>query len=541
MMLNLINKSLLLFFGLFISLTLFGQPIERTVGNIPIISEVRSSLESAVGYSFQDNGQWISAQNRIPYKVAAYNESNKIYYKLGSDNFEMLQISDVMVRNELYVVFTIQYKTGWYEFPILMEMWHWQNALNYFVFKASKLKEIMPNKVDWDRPYILNMDALCSGILIDYDEKTLNSTIGYNIQKTIDNGTFSAHNLLIAVWPVEAKGQQLTRFRLIQVMNKKKFYTPYLEEKNRDRLFASSYYETDYAAFRAFIRYDEVNPTYAITDPRTGEDWFRQGVYHYRAGDYAQAISDFTEAAKHCPFDRFFMTYAYRANAREMMGDFSGAMKDYDKAISLKPAEKEYYSAWLTTIYNRGVAKFNIKDLIGACQDWNTAAQMGLQDVSMSESIKANCQNYTFTGPSILPSTVEISTATPNTNDYRRLYFEGMWKYQNGGYTEAITNLDRALELKPDLTIIPSIYSYRGASKLKLSDYIGAISDFDYCLAYMGSGKADSSILKTVYYNRGLANFFLGNQTEACNDFRKAINTGLLDQESLNFIEQICR
>jgi len=47
--------------------------------------------------------------------------------------------------------------------------------------------------------------------------------------------------------------------------------------------------------------------------------------------------------------------------------------------------------------------------------------------------------------------------------------------------------------------------------------------------------------LKTVYYNRGLANFFLGNQTEACNDFRKAINTGLLDQESLNFIEQICR
>ncbi len=534
------KKILILFAGLFSSIILLGQPIERTVGNLPIISEVKASLELATGYSFQDNGEWISAQNRIPYKVADYNKSKKIFYKLGSDNFELLELRDVMVRNELYVVFTIQYKTGWYEFPILMELWHWQDGLNYFVFKASKLKEVMPNKVEWDVPYILNMDALCSGILIDYDEKTLNSTIAYNIQKTLDNGTFSSHNLLIAIWPVEAKGQQLTRFRLIQVMNKKKFYTPYLEEKNRDRLFASSYYEALYPEFRAFIRYDEVNPS-LTADPKTGEDWFKQGVYHYRAADYTQCIYDMTMAAKYCPFDRFFMTYAYRANAREMMGDFSGAMVDYDKAISLKPAEKEYYSAWLTTIYNRGVAKFNIKDMAGACQDWHTAAQMGLQDVAMDNSIKANCQNFTFTGPSLLPTSTEIATATPNTNDYRRLYFEGMWKYQNGSYQESVNNLNRALELKPDITIIPSIYSYRGASKLKLSDYLGAISDFDYCLAYMGSGRSDSSILKTVYYNRGLANFFLGNQTEACNDFRKAIQTGLLDQESLNFIEQICR
>lgn len=537
----LMKHILLLVAGLFSVFILRGQPVERTVGNLPIISEVKSSFELATGYALQDNGEWISAQNRIPYKVADFNQSNKIFYKLGSDNFELLEIRDVMVRNELYIVFTIQYKTGWYEFPILMELWHWQEGLNYFVFKASKLKEVMPNKVDWDKPYILNMDALCSGILIDYDMNTLNSTIAYNIQKTLDKGSICPHNLLIAVWPVEAKGMQLTRFRLIQVMNKKKFYTPYLEEKNRSRLFRSSYYEADYATFRAFIRYDEINPTLATTDPKTGEDWFKRGVYHYRAGDFAQAISDLTEAAKYCPFDRFFMTYAYRANAREQMGDYSGAMKDYDKAISLKPAEKEYYSAWLTTIYNRGVAKFNIKDMSGACQDWNTAAQMGLHDASMDENIKANCKNFTFTGPANLPTAVEVASVTPNTSDYRRLYFEGMWKYQNGNYTESVQNLDRALDLKPDLTIIPSIYSYRGASKLKLSDYRGAISDFDYCLAYMGSGKADSSILKTVYYNRGLANFFLGNQTEACNDFGKAIRTGLLDQESLNFIEQICK
>ena len=64
------KKILILFAGLFSSIILLGQPIERTVGNLPIISEVKASLELATGYSFQDNGEWISAQNRIPYKVA---------------------------------------------------------------------------------------------------------------------------------------------------------------------------------------------------------------------------------------------------------------------------------------------------------------------------------------------------------------------------------------------------------------------------------------------------------------------------------------
>ncbi|NQV02985.1 MAG: hypothetical protein HQ542_10085, partial [Bacteroidia bacterium] len=121
------KKTLILFAGLFSSIILLGQPVERTIGNLPIIGEVKSSLELATGYALQDIGLWISAQNRIPYKLAEFNESSKTYYKLGNDNFEMLEIREVMVRNELYVVYTIQYKTGWYEFPILMELWHWQN------------------------------------------------------------------------------------------------------------------------------------------------------------------------------------------------------------------------------------------------------------------------------------------------------------------------------------------------------------------------------------------------------------------------------
>jgi len=340
------KKIVVLCICLIAPLILLSQPVERTVKNLPIISGVRSQLEYATGYTFLDNGHWVSAENRLPYKKAEYNKSRKIYYKLGKDNFELLQIRDVMVDDVPYVVFTIEYKTGWYEFPILMQLWHWQYGLNFFVFKAEKLKEVMPNDVKWDEPYIINMDAISSGIMIDYDKKTLNSTIAYDIQRTRDLKTICPHNLLIAVWNVEDKGMKLTRFRLIQVMNKKKFYTPYLEEKNRDLLFRSTYYEADYPTFRAFIRYDEVNPNLSGT-PITPED----------------------------------------------------------------------YSAWLTTIYNRGVAKYNTNDVLGACQDWNTAAEMGLEDSSMDANILANCKNFAFTEPSFRPTTTDISTVLPNTAD----------------------------------------------------------------------------------------------------------------------------
>jgi len=64
------KKYLALMTGLVLINSLAAQPVERTVANLPIISDVRSSLEYATGYAFQDNGIWLSAQNRIPFREA---------------------------------------------------------------------------------------------------------------------------------------------------------------------------------------------------------------------------------------------------------------------------------------------------------------------------------------------------------------------------------------------------------------------------------------------------------------------------------------
>lgn len=527
---------------------LSAKEVERSMSNLPIVSEARSMLLEAQGWALQDDGEWVSSKNRIPYKLVSYNESRKAFYKLGKENFTSLEIRDVVVGSELYVIFIIRFKTGWYEFPILMDGWHSQMALSYFVFKASKLKDVIPDKFEYNTPYIVNTEVLCDGTLVDYDKNTINSTIAYNIQKTLNNKTIASHNLLIAFLPLESGGLRIARFRMIQSMNRKKFYTPYLQKDNRDKLFRSSYYEAPFDQFQAFIRYQggAAVQTYAGI-PSTPEDFFKRGVSNYGIGNYSQSISDLTEASKSSPYNNFFLTYAYRANSREKMGDNFGALQDYDHAISLKPADQNYTSAWLTTLYNRGVAKFNNKNTEGACQDWQTAISMGFRDPATDDAIKENCKNYRFsqsqliinTAPSSVPAAASISGPEMQT-DYYKVYWDGVWKYQNGNYNEAVRYFNRALELQPQTNVL-AVYSYRGNCKLKLSDYTGALTDFDYAIAYSNSQPTDNSLMKNLWYNRGLTNFFLGNKVISCSDFQKSIAAGMSDAESINFIRQVCK
>jgi tetratricopeptide (TPR) repeat protein len=520
--------------------------LSRTMNDLPMISETRAVLDFATGWALQDNGEWISRQNLIPWKDPELNKLPKPSYKLGKENFTYLEVRDVMINNDSYVIFIIRFKTGWYEFPILMETWHKQTGITYFVFKQSKFQGIIPEKMEFNKPCIQNLEVLCSGTLIDFDEKYLNSTIAYNIHQTLTLKTISSHNLLFAFLPVQSGGQATARFRLIQVMNKEKFYIPYLEIRNRDKLFKSSYYEADFNDLRTLINYNggAVIQSFAGV-PKNAEEYYKRGLSNYSSGNYLQAISDLTEAAKSPPYSGFFLTYAYRANARQKLGDNATAMMDFDKAISLKPAEPNYLSAWLTVIYNRGVARFNNKDRDGACADWNTAVQFGFKDVVMDQAIKEHCKNYHYTGPSVAVSTTVLNSSPDAVNpetmtDYYKVYWEGVWKYEHGSFTDALRYFNRAIELRPQGNGF-MIYYYRGSSKLKISDYSGSVIDLDMALAYNANNQGDAAILKTVYYNRGLANYFLGNYTLACSDFQKSVNAGMNTVESLNFINQVCK
>ena len=71
-------------------------------------------------------------------------------------------------------------------------------------------------------------------------------------------------------------------------------------------------------------------------------------------------------------------------------------------------------------------------------------------------------------------------------------------KYQEGKYTDAIVELDRAIELKPDYAIA---YDLRALIKYQnLKDFPGALTDFNRALGINPS-------LANSYYNRGLLKY----------------------------------
>ena len=64
------------------------------------------------------------------------------------------------------------------------------------------------------------------------------------------------------------------------------------------------------------------------------------------------------------------------------LGDNSGAISDYNKAIEINP---EYKSAYT----NRGIIKKKIGDMKGACGDWRKASSLGHKRTS--QWVKNQC------------------------------------------------------------------------------------------------------------------------------------------------------
>ena len=62
--------------------------------------------------------------------------------------------------------------------------------------------------------------------------------------------------------------------------------------------------------------------------------------------------------------------YIRRARSKELLKDFKGAIADYTEAIGIDPKRMNSY-------YSRGVSKFYLGDMIGACKDARKAQELG--------------------------------------------------------------------------------------------------------------------------------------------------------------------
>ena len=162
-------------------------------------------------------------------------------------------------------------------------------------------------------------------------------------------------------------------------------------------------------------------------------------------------------------------TYFTWGNTKYYLGDYKGAIADYDSAIRLNPDNANTY-------YNRGTAKGDLGQHFAAIADFDIAIRLK-------------------------PDLAEA------------YYNRGTAKSDLGQHFAAIADYDTAIRLKPDHA---GAYNSRGVAKGNLGQHSAAITDFDTAIRL----KPDHA---NAYLNRGVAKVLLNRISEAKRDGRTAL------------------
>lgn len=387
------RKSIILFLSLFISLAAIAQEIERTESNLPEISDALAVLDDATGWVLQDNGSWLSEKNKILLYSSEQNLNADPHQKLGRQNFRKLELREVLIGDEQYLVLIIEYTDGYFEFPELRQNYQKTENARYIVFKASKLSEIAEQKSTFNEPFAINLDVFCSDDIINFDKKLLTTQIAYNILRVAKMEETSKFTMILAVMPTIVNGVKLFRFRYIDLFNQASIYQKYLLPANKHRLFESSYFEVPYQTFIDFISAPNIQQTdFNLLNPSTFNDFYQRGVLRFERNNFERALSDFRAALKQKPDTDYWHLYALMGSTLHQLKNYNAAIRAFEKAILLKPKDEKQYQNWIRNYYNLGLSYLMLENKKEACTNFHLAKIGGLQDEEALKVIKKNCR-----------------------------------------------------------------------------------------------------------------------------------------------------
>lgn len=172
----------------------------------------------------------------------------------------------------------------------------------------------------------------------------------------------------------------------------------YTSPNDWSKLFSRSFYEVQFYDFRNFIdgakeNYINVYPANESAEsPDPFQNYYNWGILKYQIGDYIKAIKYFNEALKIKPNTQNFMIFSYLGNAQSKLQRYADALGSYDRALQLRPKNVMDYSNWVRNYFNRGVIKYYLNDMSGACQDWNRALELGFG--TAYQYIQEYCHDY---------------------------------------------------------------------------------------------------------------------------------------------------
>ena len=164
--------------------------------------------------------------------------------------------------------------------------------------------------------------------------------------------------------------------------------------------------------------------------------------------------------------------YFFYVGRKQMMeSDFKEAIRTLN--VLLRFDDKAYEGYFL-----RGIAKYNLDDLLGAESDFSEAIE----------------KNPVFT------------TA---------FTYRAITRSRLGNYDDALNDFREAIELRPDL---PNPYYSRGVTRLLNQQFEEAIEDFDNFIRH-------EKKVADAYINRGVCHLYLKDTLRAYSDFEQGIRT----------------
>ena len=233
----------------------------------------------------------------------------------------------------------------------------------------------------------------------------------------------------------------------------------------------------------------------------SAETYFTWGNTKSYLGDYKGAITDYDSAIRLKP--DYAKAYNNRGTAKHQLGQHFAAIADFDIAIRLKPDSAKAYN-------NRGTVKGNLGQHFAAIADYDNAIRLNPDDATTyfnRGTVKHQLGQH-------LAAIADFDIAIRLNPDHAETYLNrGVAKGNLGQHFAAIADYDIAIRLNPDHA---TAYLNRGVAKNDLGQHLAAIADIDTAI------RLNPDYAKT-YYNRGNAKYKLGQHFAAIADYDTAI------------------
>ena len=222
------------------------------------------------------------------------------------------------------------------------------------------------------------------------------------------------------------------------------------ESYSKDRQFSKAVFE-----YNSVLKIESSAATAYFSKSKYGLGYalFNLKEYAKALGSFKDFISDSEKSAQRYNLPDAYLRYADCLYATK---DYTGALRNYDKAMDAKTSEMDY------AFYQKGVVYAVLKDFENARTNFSVVVEKYSRSRLFDEA----------------------------------LFQKAQMDFESTNYQAAIRGYSNIVETMPESSVIPFCYLNRGISASNLKEYPAAISDFKKILdTYPNHSTANSAIL----------------------------------------------